>query len=147
MIDDIDLQIIRHLARDGRATHRELGRAAGLSPNAAGARMTKLIEQGVISGVHATIDHAALGRPLEVTMDVWIDHRPNDTAFLDLVSSDDRIVDAIHITGPVDFRLLVQVASPEDLEDLLAKMRREAGVTQTDSRIVMSHIATTLAIG
>jgi Lrp/AsnC family leucine-responsive transcriptional regulator len=109
--------------------------------------MTKLIEQGVISGVHATIDHAALGRPLEVTMDVWIDHRPNDTAFLDLVSSDDRIVDAIHITGPVDFRLLVQVASPEDLEDLLAKMRREAGVTQTDSRIVMSHIATTLAIG
>lgn len=142
MLDEIDKLILRHVARDGRATHRELGRAAGLSPNAAGARLARLIERGVISGVHAQIDQGALGRPLEVTMDVWLEHRPNDTSFIDLVANDDRVVDAIHITGPVDYRLHVRVAAPEDLEDLLAKMRSEAGVKQTDSRIVMGRLST-----
>ncbi len=142
MIDDVDKIILRHLAKDGRATHRELGRVAGLSPNAAGARLSRLVERGVISGFHAAIDHAALGRPLEVTMDIWLDHRPSDTSFIDLVAADDRIVDAIHITGPVDYRIQARVASPEDLEDLLATMRRTAGVNQTDSRIIMSHLST-----
>jgi len=142
VLDEVDQLILRHLARDGRATHRELGRAAGLSPNAAGARMARLAERGVITGVHAKINHAALGRPLEVSMDVWLDHRPNDSAFKDLVARDDRIVDAFHITGPVDYRLQARVASPEDLEDLLALLRAEAGVNQTDSRIIMGRLTT-----
>lgn len=142
MIDDIDRSILRALTRDGRATHRELGRAVGLSPNAAGARVARLVESGVITGFHAAIDHAKLGRPLEVSMDVWLDHRPNDTAFVDLVASDERIVDAIHITGPVDYRIEARVRSPEDLEDLLATMRNHASVSQTDSRLIMSHLPT-----
>lgn len=142
MIDQIDQLILRHMTRDGRATHRELGRAAGLSPNAAGARLARLIERGVISGVHAAVDQASLGRPLEVTMDVWLEHRPNDTSFIDLVASDDRVVDAVHITGPVDYRIHARVASPEDLEDLLATMRKDAAVKQTDSRIVMGRLPT-----
>jgi len=142
VIDDIDRDILRHLTIDGRATHRELGKVVGLSPNAAGARLTRLVERGVITGFTAIVDHAALGRPLEVTMDVWLDHRPNDTAFVDLVAADERIIDAIHITGPVDYRIQARVSSPEDLEDLLERMRSEANVSQTDSRIIMSHLPT-----
>lgn len=142
MIDEIDRSILRHVSKDGRATHREIGRAVGLSPNAAGARLSRLVDHGVITGFHAAIDHALLGRPLEVTMDVWLDHRPSDAAFVELVAADDRIIDAVHITGPVDYRLQVRVSSPEDLEDLLATLRQEATVNQTDSRIVMSHLPT-----
>ena len=142
MLDDIDRSILRHITSNGRATHRELGKAVGLSPNAAGARLARLVDQGVIRGFEAIIDHSKLGRPLEVTMDIWLDHRPNDTAFVDLVASDDRIIDAIHITGPVDYRIQARVSSPEDLEDLLSRMRSEATVNQTDSRIIMSHLPT-----
>ncbi len=147
MIDAIDRDILRHLQRDGRATHRELGRVVGLSPNAAGARLARLVEQGVIKGFHAAIDYAQLGRPLEVTMDIWLDHRPADAAFVELVASDDRIIDAIHITGPVDYRIQARVASPEDLEDLLGRLRTEATVNQTDSRIIMSHLPTAPVLG
>ena len=142
MIDEIDQQILRHLSADGRASHRELGKAVGLSPNAAGARMARLIDQGVITGVHAAIDPAALGRPLEVTIDIWLEQRPNDDTFLELAVRDDRIVETIHITGPVDYRVLAHVASPEDLDNLLATMRREGAVNQTDSRIVMRRLPT-----
>lgn len=142
MIDDIDRLILSHVQRDGRATHRELGRAAGLSPNAAGARLARLVQRGIITGFHAQVDHAALGRSLEVTVDVWLEHRPNDEPFHELVANDERVVDAIHITGPVDYRIRAQVASPTDLEDLLSRLRSEGDVTQTDSRIVLSHAST-----
>ena len=142
MIDEIDRRILRHLQRDGRATHRELGRTAGLSPNAAGARLARLVERGIITGFRAEIDHAELGRSLEVTIDVWLEHRPSDVDFLEIVADDDRIVDAIHITGPVDYRIRAQVESPEDLEGLLMRLRNDGRVRQTDSRIVMGHAAT-----
>ena len=142
MIDEVDALLLRHLTQQGRATHRELGRAAGLSANAAGARMARLIENGVITGIHAHVDHAVLGRPLDVSMDVWLSDRPNDAAFKAVVADDDRIVDAFHITGPVDYRIQARVASPEDLEDLLARLRSEAGVNQTDSRIILGRLQT-----
>lgn len=142
MIDQIDREILSHVQRVGRATHRELGKAVGLSPNAAGARLTRLIERGTITGFHAAIDHASLGRPLEVVMDVWLENRPMDQAFRDIVASDDRIVEAFHITGPVDYRIRARVASPEDLESLLTRLRSESGVNQTDSRIIMGTLTT-----
>jgi len=145
VIDEVDELILQHLVRDGRATHREVARTAGLSPNAAGARIGRLIDRGIITGFEATIDHGQLGRPLEVTMDVWLNHRPSDDGFLRLCAADDRIVDAVHITGPVDYRIRVRVASPEDLEDLLATMRAKADVNQTDSRIIMGRLPTVSA--
>ncbi len=57
MLDDIDRSILRHITSNGRATHRELGKAVGLSPNAAGARLARLVDQGVIRGFEAIIDH------------------------------------------------------------------------------------------
>ena len=142
MLDEIDEVIVRHLQRDGRATHRELARTAGLSPNAAGARLARLCQRGVITGFHARVNHEMLGRALEVTIDVWLEHRPSDGPFLDLATSDDRIIEAIHITGPVDYRIRARVASPSDLEDLLHVLRTQGDVRQTDSRMVLSHEAT-----
>lgn len=142
VIDEIDREILRHVQQAGRATHRELGKAVGLSPNAAGARMSRLVDRSIITGFHAAVDHASLGRPLDVVIDVWLENRPSDAAFRELVASDDRIVEALHITGPVDYRIRARVGSPEDLENLLSRLRIEAGVNQTDSRIIMGALPT-----
>lgn len=123
-------------------TQREVGRAVGLSPNAAGARISRLLDRGVISGIHAAVDHAALGRPIEASVDVWVDDR-NDNAGLErLLVEDDRVIEAFHLTGPVDFRLRARVASPEDLNALLTRLRTEGNVRQTDSRLILERLAT-----
>lgn len=144
VIDEIDREILRHVQREGRATHRELGRAVGLSPNAAGARLARLMERGTITGFQATIDHATLGRPIDVVIDAWLDTRPGyQDNFIELVAADDRIVEAVNITGPVDYRVRARVESPEDLQDLLVLLKSEGKVTQTDSRIVLATLPTT----
>jgi Lrp/AsnC family leucine-responsive transcriptional regulator len=148
VLDDIDLRIIRALTGDGRISIKDLGRQVGLSANATGVRVTRLLADGVISGFHARVDHARLGRGLEVSVDCWLAHRNTEDwqRFERHVAADDRVLEAFHLTGKVDFRLRVVVASPTELDDFLRKLRSEAGVAETDSRLVLRRIPTESAI-
>lgn len=140
VIDEIDRDILRLLQNDARLTHREVGRRVGLSPNAAGARIQRLVRAGVISGFHAHVDHAALGRPMEASIDVWQDDDRDREAFIALAQEDDRIVECFYLTGPLDFRVRARVASAEDLNSLLSRMQSVGGVRQTDSRLVLEQL-------
>ena len=105
--------------------------------------MQRLVSTGVITGFGAYVNHAALGRPLEASIDVWQTDRAARPAFEELVRNDDRIVECFFLTGPLDFRLRARLASAEDLNDLLITMKNEGGVRQTDSRLILQHLSTT----
>lgn len=120
-------------------TQRELGTAVGLSPNAAGVRVQRLVERGVIRRFGIDIDHGRLGRPLEAAVDVWLTNSSDTGAFAEIILDDDRVVDCFHPTGPLDFCIQVRVASSEDLFDLLTRLKTEGGVRQTDSRLVLER--------
>lgn len=120
-------------------SNTDLGRRVGLSPNAAGARVQRLRQQGVITGFTAVVDHAALGRPMEASVDIWM-HDPGEReALRELATTDDRIIECFHLTGPLDFRMRVRVSSSDDLNDLLERCRTQGGVRQTDSRLILSR--------
>lgn len=142
MIDDIDSEILGVVQKRGRITQRELGREVGLSPNAAGARLQRLIDRKIIVGFEAKVDHDALGRPIEATIDVWLVDGGDRSAIMVLVADDERVVECFHLTGPLDFRIRARVASAEDLNDLLNRLREEGGVRQTDSRLILEQLST-----
>ncbi len=142
MVDQIDREILSIVKLRGRITQRELGREVGLSPNAAGARLQRLIEEKVITGFEAKVDHVALGRPIEASIDVWLVDGGDRGPLIELVAQDDRIVECFHLTGPLDFRIRARVASTEDLNALLDRMRTEGGVRQTDSRLILEQLST-----
>ena len=142
VVDDIDRDILGALRVNGRISHRELGRLVGLSANAAGARVQRLIDRGVITGFRAVVDHAMLGQPMEATIDVWLNDDRERDPLIAVVGDDDRVVECFHLTGPLDFRLRARVASTEDLNSLLSRLRDEGGVRQTDSRLVLEHVPT-----
>lgn len=123
-------------------TQRELGKAVGLSPNAAGARLQRLIDKGAITSFAAQLDHAILGRPIEASIDVWLNDDRNRDALLELVKNDDRVVECFHLTGPLDFRVRARVATADDLNDLLTAFRVSGGVRQTDTRLILEQVPT-----
>lgn len=141
VVDDIDRDILAHLQHDGRLTQRELGQLVGLSPNAAGARVARLLERGIISGIHARIDHSKLGRGIEASIDVWRHDRTDESALREVLT-DERITECFHLTGPVDFRIRAMVSSTDDLNDLLNRLKNEADIRQTDSRLVLEQLDT-----
>ena len=140
VIDKIDSEIIRVLQGNARLSNVELGRAVGLSPNAAGVRLQRLLERGVISGFHAAVDHAALGRPIEASIDIWLGEDRDRDAIMRVIADDDRVTECFHLTGPVDFRLRARVASTDDLNALLIRLRTEGGTRQTDSRLLLERL-------
>jgi Lrp/AsnC family leucine-responsive transcriptional regulator len=142
VIDEIDLRIIGELERDGRVSVKDLGRRVGLSANATGVRLNRLLDDGIISGVHARVDHERLGRGLEVSVDCWLGGRSEEDwqRFENMVADDPRVLEAVHITGKVDFRIRVVVASPQELDDFLRALRLRAGVAETDSRLILQRM-------
>src|SRR5690554_4603394 len=63
-VEEMDRKIVSLLARDGRMSYTDLGRATGLSTSAVHQRVRRLEARGVIRGYGAAVDYAALGLPL-----------------------------------------------------------------------------------
>lgn len=115
----------------------DLGRVTGLSTSAVHQRVRRLEERGVIRGYHADIDPTSLGLPLTALVSVT----PLDPAAPDDVP--ERLSHLVEleacysVAGEDSYVLKVRVASPVDLEDLLARIRSSAQVS-TRTTVVLS---------
>ena len=78
-LDGIDREILFQLQRDGRLSNVELARRVGLTPPPCLRRVKRLEEAGVITGYRAVVDPAAVGRGLEVFVDVDINANDRKT--------------------------------------------------------------------
>jgi Lrp/AsnC family leucine-responsive transcriptional regulator len=136
-LEDVDRQICQLLAADGRMSFTDLGRATGLSTSAVHQRGKRLENRGVIQGYGARIDLRRVGLP----MTAFISIRPIDPSQPD--DSPERLSDVgeieacYSVAGDESYILKVRVAEPGDLEDLLARIRKQANVA-TRTTIVLS---------
>ncbi|MEO5654071.1 MAG: Lrp/AsnC family transcriptional regulator [Marmoricola sp.] len=136
-MEKIDRQILGLLADDGRMSYTDLGKATGLSTSAVHQRVKRLEERGLILGYGATIDHAEAGKPLAAFVSI----RPFDVSEPDDYPERLRNIDEIEscwsVAGDESYILKVRVATPADLEELLARIRSSANVS-TRTTIVLS---------
>lgn len=136
-LEGTDRKILELLAGDGRMSFTDLGKATGLSTSAVHQRVKRLESRGLILGYGAVVDHQQLGLPLTA----FISIRPIDPSQPD--DSPERVRDIPEIescwsvAGDESYILKVRVATPTDLEDLLARVRAAANVS-TRTTIVLS---------
>ena len=136
-MEDLDRRIVGLLMQDGRMSFTDLGKVTGLSTSAVHQRVRRLEERVVIQGYRAVIDHDALGIPLVAFISVT----PLDPAAPDDVPDHLRDIadlEACHsVAGEESYILKARVATPGDLEDLLARVRSGAHVS-TRTTVVLS---------
>ncbi|GAB3590917.1 Lrp/AsnC family transcriptional regulator [Angustibacter peucedani] len=136
-MEDTDREIVRLLSGDGRMSYTDLARATGLSTSAVHQRVRRLEQRGVITGYAVQLSPDAIGLPLTAFISVT----PLDPAAPD--DAPDKLADlpeieACHsVAGEESYILKVRVASPGDLEDLLARIRAAAHV-RTRTTVVLS---------
>lgn len=136
-LDDIDKILVRRLVADGRATLAELAASAGLSVSAVQSRVRRLEARGVVTGYSARIDPEAVGHLLSAFVAITpLDPSQPDDAPARLAHLEE--IEACHsVAGEESYVLLVRVASPRALEDLLQRIRTAANV-QTRSTIILN---------
>ena len=137
-MDAVDRRIIAALRDNGRATYADLGRQVGLSASAVHERVGKLEAAGVITGYHAMVDPSAVG--LGVTALVGI--QPTDTGDDDEVAAAlaelPEVESCYAVAGDEAFVVKVRVATVDELERTLGRLRRIAGVARTRTTVVLS---------
>ena len=142
-LDAIDREILLLLSQDGRLTNVELARRVGLTPPPCLRRVKRLEESGVIAGYRAVIDPQALGRGLDVLVDVEVTATDRATveAFERTVASYDEVVEFRRIFGRPDYFLRVVVADHAAYEAFLTgKLTGLPGVLRTTSHLTMKKI-------
>lgn len=136
-LEPLDKAIAAELASDGRRSFTELAERVGLSVSAVHQRVRRLEQRGVIQGYTAQLDGEQIGLPLTA----FISLTPNDPG-----APDDYPQRLEHITeieacysvaGDESYILLVRVASPVALEELLRRIRESARVS-TRTTVVLS---------
>ncbi|WP_351234311.1 Lrp/AsnC family transcriptional regulator [Streptomyces sp. NPDC002133] len=144
-LDAIDREILFHLRQDGRLTNVELAKRVGLTPPPCLRRVKRLEESGVISGYRAVIDPAAVGRGLEVLVDVEVSATDRKTVqeFEDTVASYEEVVELRRFFGRPDYFLRVAVADHAAYEAFLTgRLTGLPGVLRTESHLTMKKIKT-----
>ena len=136
-LEPIDQAIARELSADGRCSFTDLAERVGLSVSAVHQRVRRLEQRGVIRGYAAQLNAEVIGLPLTA----FISLTPIDPA-----APDDypqrlnhiREIEACYsVAGDESYILLVRVASPASLEDLLRRVR-EAAKVSTRTTVVLS---------
>jgi Lrp/AsnC family transcriptional regulator, leucine-responsive regulatory protein len=136
-VEDTDRRILALLASDGRMSFTDLGKATGLSTSAVHQRVKRLEQRGLITGYGATVNHDELGLPLTAFISITpIDpSQPDD--YPDRLRGIPEIESCWSVAGEESYILKIRVATPADLEDLVARIRAAANVS-TRTTIVLS---------
>lgn len=136
-LEQIDQAIARELSADGRCSFTDLAERVGLSVSAVHQRVRRLEQRGVIRGYAAQLNAEVIGLPLTA----FISLTPIDPAAPDDYPhrlSHIREIEACYsVAGDESYILLVRVASPTALEDLLRRVRESAKVS-TRTTVVLS---------
>lgn len=139
-MDAIDRLLIRELLRDARVTYQELGRAARLSANTVADRVRRLRSSGVISGYHAQLNLAMLGRRLQLMSDVRLREGVDRSEFERGLAGVEQVIGAVRLTGDYDYLLHVACVDSEEFEQVVDRLKRDHGVRETRSRLVLHEV-------
>ncbi len=145
-LDVIDRRILNALQADGRLTNAELADRVGLSPSAVHRRLRRLEDKGVIAGYALLVDKAAIGRPVDVFVEISLVSQAVErlSEFEAAVASCPEVMSCHLMAGEADYLLHLAVADTADFERIHAShLSRLPGVARIKSNFAMRTVHAT----
>ncbi|MBC7800176.1 MAG: Lrp/AsnC family transcriptional regulator [Gemmatimonadaceae bacterium] len=142
-LDRIDLAILDHLQRDGRATSNEIADTAGLSASPAHRRQKLLEDAGFIRGYVALLDQDRVGLPVNVFVSVRLSAQTEDhlAAFETAIAGLPEVMECYVMSGASDYLLRVVAPDLGAYEEFLrTKLTRIAGVRGVESAFALKRV-------
>ncbi len=141
-MDESDRKIIAELRRNARASLSDLSAAIGISRVTIRARIDRLVQKGVILGFSVVLKEDTRRSPIRGLMMLGIEGRGTDRILRQLRGLPN--VQAIHSTnGKWDLILEIGTETVEELDQVLASIRRIEGVHTSETNLLLSTQMTT----
>lgn len=145
-LDATDAALLALLQNDARRSNRELAEALRIAPSTCLERVRGLRRRGLISGYHAHVDLAQLGRPVQAMIAVRV--RPPNREVIDrfraFVEAQPEVLSVFVVAGSDDFLIHVAVRDIEHLQSVvLDKLTRRRELADVRTSIVYEHLRKT----
>lgn len=145
-LDEIDLKILQHLQKDGRAQRNKLADIVELSVPSVSERMRKLEEANLIEGYRAILNAKRFHFDVLAFIFVEVDGSNNYPKFVERVVDEPEVLECHSITGDGSHVLKVRTKNTESFEKLLSKIQSWGGVSKTRSNVVLTSFKETRAL-
>lgn len=127
-LDETDHRILSALATERYDSHAEIARRIKLQKNTFNHRLKRLKEKGVITSLVYAVDGSRFGKS------VYSFHVATKTmeesfrkSFVQYCKAQPNIINATEFLGPWDFKLNVEVATPEEVPPIRAALKQKFG--------------------
>ena len=138
-LDSVDLDLLRALADDPRATVVALSERLKLSRNTVQARMARLERADVLLSFERSLSTAALGFPIEAFISVLV-RQPDLPRIRLALEQVPEVVQAHGLSGPVDLLVRVACRDAQHLFETDARILAIDGVDRTETSLVMDEV-------
>jgi DNA-binding Lrp family transcriptional regulator len=139
-IDEIDKQIVALLRQNARRSYQDIGERVALTAPAVKRRVDRLESEGVIRGYTATVEPAAFGWHTHAFVELFCEGRMSGAEVSAAVSAHPEIEGAYTVAGGPSAILHVRAIDTQHLERALERIRETAGVTRTQTQVVLSTL-------
>ncbi|MGB3909061.1 MAG: Lrp/AsnC family transcriptional regulator [Pseudolysinimonas sp.] len=142
-LDPTDRAILEVLALTGRISNAQLADEVGMAPSTVHQRLRSLVDRGVITGFHASVDQRSLGLGLQAMIGVTL--RPgarqeNIEAFADRVRALPQVLQLFFLGGVDDFMVHVAVADSSGLRQFVVDhLSAQPSVASTRTSIIFDY--------
>lgn len=145
--DRIDLKILDILQREGRISVTELAERVSLSATPCSDRVKRMEREGVITGYHARVNPAALGKNLLVFLEIKLSAKSGDV--FDKVKKEllyvPEVMECHLVSGDFDYLVKARLTEMNEYRRLLGEiLKRLPASAESHSYIVMEEIKETL---
>lgn len=142
-IDSIDRLILNELQSDGRVSHAELADRVGLSTSACHRRVRRLEAEGVIAGYVMIVETGAIGRDLDVFVEVSLVSQSEESLrlFEEEVRNCPEVMSCHLVAGDADYLLHLAVQDHRDFERIHNQyLSRLSGVARLRSNFAIRTV-------
>ncbi|RWR23339.1 Lrp/AsnC family transcriptional regulator [Microbacterium enclense] len=145
----LDVRIIELLSADARTTNAALADALGVAASTAHARVRALLDRGLITGFHAAVDQARLGRGLQAIVGVTL--RPGQRhesirAFAQEVRRHPDVIQLFFLGGADDFLVHIAVDDSSAVRRFVVdQLSARHSVASTRTSIIFEYHRNALA--
>ncbi|WP_295012997.1 Lrp/AsnC family transcriptional regulator [uncultured Microbacterium sp.] len=142
-IDRLDRRLIEELSADGRATNAALAESLGVAPSTTHARLRGLVDDGVITGFHAAVDQARLGRGLQAIIGVTLRGGQREGSIREFareIGNHPDVIQIFFVGGTDDFLVHLAVSGSSAVRAfVLDQLSTRQSVASTRTSIIFEY--------
>jgi len=134
LLDEFDIKIIKELEKDGRMAFSSIAATLKISNTMVHQRVSRLIEQGVISGIKPLVNEKKIGYDWASFTGITLNKDSDSDRIIEELKAIPEITECYYVTGSFTLYIKIIAKNHEHMRKVLyEKIDRISGIAKTDS--------------